>query len=110
MISGELDDLQRQVPACTTLAFVDLATQMVLVTNTATPLERHALNALSAEAALLLDDARSALVSAQDEIRFFLRSDTEPADVLICVGGPDLDLDTLRPLASAFLKRQGAGA
>lgn len=118
MITGELDDLQRQVPACTTLAFADLATQMVLVTNSDTPLERHALNLLCAQASLLLEapgqpqktPARSAMTSTQDEIRCFLRSDSDPAEVLICVGTADLDIDRLRPLAYAFLTRQAARA
>lgn len=116
MITGELDDLQRQVPACTTLAFADLATQMVLVTNSDTPLERHALNLLCAQAALLLEgpgqraSARSAITSTQDEICCFLRSDSDPADMLICVGTADLDIDRLRPLARAFLTRQAASA
>lgn len=113
MASDELDEIQRQVPACNTLAYADLSTEMVLITNSDTPLERHGLNRLCSEAVLLLGAGgatrtQSALVSTQDEIRFFLRSDLHPTDVLICVGGSDLDLSALRPLASAFLRRQGA--
>ena len=111
MASEDLDLLQQQFPDCQTLAFADIGTEMVLVTNTGTTLERHALNRLCAEAACTLGRegelrAQSALVCTPEEIRFYLRAADHPDDVLICIGRPGLDIAAFRPLAQAFLHRQ----
>ncbi|MGB3315133.1 MAG: hypothetical protein WBB85_12030 [Albidovulum sp.] len=116
MVSDELDALQNRFPVCKTLAYADLTTGMVLVTNSNTPLERHGLNQLSADAALLLggaDDtpqigagvAASAIVSSQDAVSVFLRAEGHPNDALLCTGGGDLDLAAFIPEAQACLKR-----
>lgn len=116
MVSDELDALQSRFPVCETLAYADLTTGMVLVTNSTTPLERHGLNRLSADAALLLgaaDDTppfgtqvpASAIVSSQDSVSLFLRAEGQPNDALLCVGGGDLDLAAFIPEAQACLKR-----
>jgi hypothetical protein len=116
MVSDELDALQNRFPVCETLAYADLTTGMVLVTNSNTPLERHALNRLSADAALLLGGAddtpqfgtdvpASAIVSSQGTVSFFLRAEGQPNDALLCIGRGDLDLAAFIPEAQACLKR-----
>lgn len=116
MVSDELDALQNRFPECETLAYADLTTGMVLVTNSSTPLERHGLNRLSADAALLLGGAdetphlgtalpASAIVSSQDGVSLFLRAEDQPNDALLCIGRGGLDLAAFIPEAQACLKR-----
>jgi hypothetical protein len=115
MVANELDALKSQFSACETIAFADLATNMVLVTNSDTPQERHALDQLCAEAALLLGNPDmpqlgtnaviSAVVSTQDHLRLFLRASGEPNDALCCVGSGDLDVLAFLPAAQACLHR-----
>lgn len=116
MVSDELDALQSRFPDCETLAYADLTTGMVLVTNRATPLERHGLNRLCADAALVLgaaetappfgtSPATSAVVSDQDGVSLFLRAEGQPGDALLCVGRGGLDLATFIPEARACLQR-----
>lgn len=119
MVADELDALKGRFPACETLAFADLATSMVLVTNRDTPHERFALDQLCAEGSLLLaasdaprlgaGAARSAVVSAQDQFRLFLRANAEPNDALCCICRSDLDLETFMSEASACLQRISEG-
>ncbi|MGB3147870.1 MAG: hypothetical protein WBA91_08960 [Paracoccaceae bacterium] len=115
MVTGELDALKERFPACETLAFADLSTGMVLVTNSDTPLERRGLDQLCGEAELLLGGAGSrplgekpaamALVSSQDRVRLFLRAGQEPNDALCCVVTPELDLAAFLPAADATLQK-----
>lgn len=117
MVSDELDALQARFPACETLAYADLTTGMILVTNSNTPLERNALNRLCAEAAAVLGGsgaspmgsmaAETALVSGQDGVRFFVRAPDLPNDALLCVGQAGLDIAAFAPEAKACLKRIG---
>lgn len=115
MVSDELDALQARFPACETLAYADLTTGMILVTNSNTPLERNALNRLCAEASAVLgaatapslgnSAAESAVVSGQDGVRLFVRAPVLPNDVLLCVGTAGLDLAAFAPEAQACLQR-----
>lgn len=116
MVSDELDALQNRFPVCETLAYADLTTGMVLVTNSNTPLERHGLNRLSADAALLLGGAQdtpqvgtqvpaSVIVGSQDTVSVFLRAEHQPNDALLCIGAGELDLAAFIPEAQACLKR-----
>jgi hypothetical protein len=116
MVSDELDALQSRFPECETLAYADLTTGMVLVTNSNTPLERHGLNQLSADAALLLGGAEdtphfgtgipaSAIVSSQDAVRLFLRAEGHPNDALLCISRGEIDLAAFIPEAQACLQR-----
>jgi len=111
MATEQLDALHNQFPQCETLAFADLSTDMILVTNTDSPLQREALNALCADAARSLGkpgspnfgDGQSdtALIASRDQLTIFLRASGEPADVLCCICKPDIDvsafLDAARP-------------
>lgn len=116
MVSDELDALQSRFPDCETLAYADLTTGMVLVTNRTTPLERHGLNRLCVDAALVLgaaesapqfgtSPAASALVSDQDGVSLFLRAEGHSGDALLCMGRGGLDLAAFLPEARACLQR-----
>jgi len=85
MVSDDLDALHSKFPACETLAFADLSTKMILVTNTDSPHQRETLDTLCAEAALTLGPADTpaigdspsdaAFIATRDHPPSFLRRD-----------------------------------
>ena len=113
MVVDELDALRERYEDCTALAFADLSTKMILVADSGSNLRREALDALCAEAALLLgangkpaladksSDLASVVTSGQ--LRVFLRAEQEPNDVLCCVCGPMMDSDAFVADALACL-------
>lgn len=102
MVVDDLDALKRKFAGCDTIAFADLSTQMILVTNSDTTYRRETLDRLCAEAALFLGaknqptigngSGSAAFVASKDEMRIFLRADAEPTDVFCCVCAPDIDV------------------
>lgn len=120
MVVDELDALQEKFAACDTIAFADLSTQMILVTNSSTSLAREGLDNLCAEAALTLGTksrqflgvvpCSSAVVASPGQLRIFLRADTEPTDVLCCVCSTQIDVDAFIADARPFLEKLSAGA
>ncbi|MDX8346532.1 hypothetical protein SLH49_00925 [Cognatiyoonia sp. IB215446] len=120
MVVDALDTLQSDFAGCETLAFADLSTQMILVTNSATTLPRETLDALCTEAALTLgtkgkiaigsDKSTTAIVAGQDQLRVFLRAESEPSDVLCCVCQPDVNIAGFLPAARACLEQISGGA
>lgn len=119
MVSDDLDALHSKFPACETLAFADLSTNMILVTNTDSPQQREALDTLCAEAALTLGSAGSpaigdtssdaAFIATKDHIKIFLRADNEPSDVLCCICAPDLDIPAFLSEARPCLQKISGG-
>lgn len=113
MVVDKLDALRQKHEGCTALAFADLSTKMILVTDSGSNLRREALDALCAEAALLLgaggkpaladkpSDRASVVTTGQ--LRVFLRAEKEPNDVLCCVCGPVMDSDAFVADALACL-------
>ena len=95
MVSDTLNALHDQFAGCHTLAFADLSTQMVLVTNTPSTTTREHLDALCAEAAsafgpaglpaLGTHPASTVIIATPDHVRLYLRDPQEPADALCCV-------------------------
>ncbi len=120
MVVDALDRLQSSFAGCETLAFADLSTQMILVTNSTTASPRETLDALCKEAALTLgtkgkiavgsDQSATAIVSGQDQLRVFMRASQEPSDVLCCVCQPDVDVVEFLPAARACLEQISGGA
>ena len=102
MVVDALDALHNKFAGCETVAFADLSTQMILVTNSDTQYRRETLDMLCAEAALALgtrnkpmlgDQAGdAAFVATRNQLRIFLRASQEPSDVLCCVCAPDIDV------------------
>ncbi|MFU8824962.1 hypothetical protein [Yoonia sp.] len=115
MTMPHLDNLQDQHPACETLAFADLSTRMVLVSNTTTPLTREGLDALCAEAAMTFgpDDkpalgntpSETVIIATAGQIRIYLRTIAAPQDALCCVCAPDVDMAAFVSDARACLKK-----
>ena len=119
MVVDELDALRGTYEGCKMLAFADLSTQMILVTDSAANHPREALDALCNEAAFMLGASgkvalgttpcRTAVVAGTDGTRVFLRADAEPNDVLCCVCAPQLDLGSFLDDARARLNVISSG-
>ncbi len=119
MVVEDLDALHGKFAGCDTLAFADLSTQMILVTNSDTAYRREALDKLCAEAALALGTKKkrglgdtasdTAFIATKDELRIFLRAPTEPADVLCCVCKPDVDIPSFLSDARPCLEKISSG-
>jgi len=119
MVVDELDALRDTQDACRTIAFADLSTRMILVTDTASNLPREALDALCRQAATMLGTrskvvlgvrpSQTALLANKSSVRVFLRSPDEPNDVLCCVCTPNVDLDKFIASASECLNRISNG-
>lgn len=115
MVVDELDALREKYEGCTALAFADLSTKMILVTDSGSNLRREALDVLCAEAALLLgangepaladQPCDKAFVATTSQLRVFLRAEQEPNDVLCCICGPKMDADAFVADAFACLDR-----
>ena len=120
MVVQVLDSLQGDFPGCETLAFADISTKMILVTNSEVSSPREILDALCAEAALTLgkkgqitvgaDKSTMAIVSGNQQMRVFLSASQEPSDVLCCVCEPDFDVTEFLPAARACLEQISSGA
>jgi len=120
MVVDDLDALQSKFPSCETVAFADLSTQMVLVTNTDSNQRRETLNMLCAEAAVALGSNKrpafgdtpssAAFIATKDQLRIFLRAPDEPADVLCCVCKPDVDVASFLSDARPCLEKISSGA
>ena len=119
MVVDELDALREKYEGCSAIAFADLSTKMILVTDSGSNLRREALDALCAEAALLLgangapalgdQPSGKASVATTAQLRVFLRADQEPNDVLCCICGPKMDADAFVADACACLDRISSG-
>jgi len=113
MVVDELDKLHDGFAGCETLAFADLSTQMILVTNTQSTLRREALDSLCAQAVLVLGTngqgalgqsaATAGAVATADTLRVFLRSTEEPNDALCCICSPTIDAEAFLAAARASL-------
>jgi len=120
MVVDDLDALQGKFAGCETVAFADLSTQMILVTNTDSSQRRESLDLLCAEAALALGSNKkqafgdtpssAAFIATKDQLRIFLRAPDEPADVLCCVCKPDVDVASFLSDARPCLEKISSGA
>ncbi|MDO6590947.1 hypothetical protein DS901_11130 [Loktanella sp. D2R18] len=119
MVVDDLDALQEKFAVCDTIAFADLSTQMILVTNSATSLPREGLDNLCAEAALTMGTKRrqflgtepssSAVVASRGQVRLFLRAKAEPNDILCCVSADELDINAFLAEAQPLLEKLSTG-
>ncbi|MFT6074469.1 MAG: hypothetical protein ACJAZ1_001385 [Yoonia sp.] len=119
MVVDKLDKLRKTSTSCQTIAFADLSTQMILVTDSQSTLPREALDTLCKQAASVLGvngkvalgarPSRMALVAEDTSVRFFLRASDEPNDVLCCVCTPSVDLAKFVADATECLNRISNG-
>lgn len=102
MVADALDAVADRYSACQALAFADLGTSMVLVTNSGTELSREHLDALCAEAAVTLGapgqaalgqgPATLAMTSTPTHTKVFLRGGPDGTDGLCCLCAPSVNL------------------
>ena len=119
MVVNELDTLREASVGCQAIAFADLSTRMILVTDTQSKLPREALDALCVQAASVLGangkialgahPSRIALVAEKSVVRLFLRASDEPNDVLCCVCASSVDVDEFVAKATECLNRISNG-
>ncbi len=115
MVVNELDALREKYEGCRTIAFADLSTQMILITDSGSNHRREVLDKLCAEAAFLLGTtARLALgekpsnvavVASPSALRIFVRAKVEPNDILCCICEPGVDAGAFLADARASLER-----
>ena len=120
MVAEVLDKLHDRYPGCETLAFADLSTKMVLITNSTTTFRREGLDSLCSEAALAFgtggaptigeNDAMTAFVATRDQLRIYIRDAREPNDALCCVCSHDVAVDSFLNDARACLQEISHGA
>lgn len=92
------------------LAYADLSTQLVLVTNDAASQTRDTLNSLCAEANLVLTSGNLGVVGDKDGFRVFLKDPSEPTEGLICICGLNTDMAALVPAMQTCLSEIAEGA
>lgn len=119
MVVDELDALRDMFEGCNTLAFAHLSTRMILVTDSGSNLRREALDAICAEAGLLLgvggklalgtQPSATAVVANKAAVRLFIRAANEPNDVLCCICTPELDVNAFLADARSCLDRISSG-
>lgn len=120
MVVDILDKLHDEFPGCEILGFADLATRMMLITNTGTTLQREDLDALCAEAAVVFGpknapalgdtDALVAYIATPDNLRIYLRDLNEPGEALCCVCSYNVPVDRFLQNARACLEQISHGA
>ena len=119
MVVNELDTLLAASVGCQAIAFADLSTRMILVTDTRSKLPRETLDALCVQAATVLgahgkiglgaNPSRLALLAEKTSVHLFLRASDEQDDVLCCVCAPDVNVDKLVDEATKCLNRISGG-
>lgn len=120
MVVDELDALRSKFDGCETIAFADLSTQMILVTDSGSDLRREALDALCSEATLTLGATGTpaigtqistvSIVAGKAVLRLFVRATQEPNEVLCCICTPKVDVGAFLADARSCLNRISGSA
>ena len=103
MVQEALNALCDKFDGCETLAYADLSTRMVLVTNSKTPESQDTLNALCQEADLLLKSGDCAISGSAGQMHLFVRATKEPSDALCCKCTAGTDFAGLIPALQSCL-------
>jgi hypothetical protein len=110
MVAEILDKLVADHDGCRVVAYADLATDMVLITNKGHDLRREALDALCREASLTLAAAdggagqcHTAVTATPDHMKLFLRTGEEAQEALCCICSPTIDMTQFLPALRASL-------
>lgn len=121
-IAGRLDGLRQEIPGCRLVALADLSSGLVLVASSAERQSQETLEALTLSASEALNGAAAqgalqligpvdeAAVLSSRSVRAFVRSPDDPAEVLCCVGGPEVDVGALILASRRVLAALGGAA
>lgn len=111
MVQKALDRVSEAVPGCDVVAYADLSTQMVLVTNSNCTLARDALNQLCAQAQTVLATGMQAFCGTDADMRVFMRNPSDATEAICCQAGSDVDVGALMAaLGSCFESLSEANA
>jgi hypothetical protein len=103
-VSESLGAVVKAFPQAKLVAFADLSSRMILASSGPLSVTQEHLDRLCNQARASFDDPlfslsveafgepHGAIVMGPDQIRLFLRSDTEPADALCCICDPGIDV------------------
>jgi hypothetical protein len=103
-VSEHLGAVVKAYPQARVVAFADLSSRMVLASQANQAVTQENLDALCEQARTSFDDPlfalsveafgepHSAMVLALDGVQVFLRSESEPADALLCICDHSIDL------------------
>ena len=99
-----LGTVVKAYPQARVVAFADLSSRMILASQGRADVTQELLDGLCQQARSSFDDPlfsltveafgepNSAIVLAEDSLRVFLRSETEPADAICCICDHSIDL------------------
>ncbi|MDX5400825.1 MAG: hypothetical protein LPJ93_00340 [Rhodobacterales bacterium] len=120
-VSDHLGAVVKAYPQARIVAFADLSSRMILASHGNQPVTQENLDALCEQARTSFDDPlfslsveafgepHAAMVLAQDGVRVFLRSESEPADALVCVCDHSIDLGGFVAKIRETLEKISAG-
>jgi predicted regulator of Ras-like GTPase activity (Roadblock/LC7/MglB family) len=119
-IADQLDDLRRAIPGCSAVVLGDLSAGLVLRASLARQMPQEELDRLCALAAAVLagpvavaaangSGADHAALLSGGNVRVFVRSPGDDADVLCCLCPPDVDITAAAALARSVLAGIAAG-
>jgi len=123
-VSEILNDCRTAIPDCQLVAFIDLDASMVLSVSSVSKQRQERLDALSASASRLFsmprvflagwlaDNGNSspqvAIVLSMAETTAYVRSETEPREVLCLCGSPNSPVDAMIKAARSVMSDIGA--
>lgn len=118
--SEDLNALRDRLDGCRLAAYADLSTRMVLQVSADPKPRREDIDALCDLAAQCLDGKNlpvffdgeapyTALLANGDEVRFFVRSLSDPADALILIVKEPVEQSTVWSAAQELLDPESAG-
>lgn len=115
-VKSRLDALRESHPLCDVVAFADVDTGTVLCVSGKSTYKQEEMDWLCSAAVDCLDGPQRdrastgvdrAILATRRDVRLFLRSGSDPADVLLCMCSPDMDLGPFADEATAVLTAIG---
>lgn len=116
-VKSRLDELRKEYPHCEVAAFADVDTGTVLCVSGKSTYKQEEMDWLCATAVECLEGPErdraahgvdQAIVATTRDVRVFLRSQSDPADVLLCLCSAELDLGSFTLEAARVLADIGA--
>lgn len=121
-IGDSLAAVMKAYPQARVVSFADLSSSMILASQGKDDVTQEFLDRLCHQARTSFDDPlfslsveafgepHTALIMGKDDVRLFVRSETEPADALCCVCDHSIDLPGFLAKVRDTLEKISAGA